>query len=80
MNWGRSSGAWEEVDRRERRSGMMQLQSSVIYEINKKYKLQDKSNQETHTQAIKNVKSPGHSLLVESEMTFKSLKLSLSVS
>lgn len=27
---------WEEVDRRERRSGMMQLQLSVIYEINEK--------------------------------------------
>lgn len=46
----------------------------------KKYKIQDKANQEIHTQAIKNVKSPGHSLLVEGEMTLKSLKLSLSVS
>lgn len=36
MNLGRSSGAWEELDRRERRSGMMQSQSAVIYEINEK--------------------------------------------
>lgn len=36
MNLGRSSGAWEELARRERRSGMIQLQSAVVYEINEK--------------------------------------------
>lgn len=71
---------WEEVDRRERRSGMINCSHQSYMKLMKKYKIQDKANQEIHTQAIKNVKSPGHSLLVESEMTLKSLKLSLSVS